>query len=149
MDYASSILGSRPVTLIILAFLTIPIQMLGYATTCTQGDSGSALTGSVISGMLLFAMAVFLLRRGASNELGAISLVVTAILLVGTLALTFSIWLGTIRYGTPCGADFEFYALELPDRVIILFSYLALPTLNVVLCLTLIVRKLSVQKSHT
>lgn len=136
-------------TLIVLAFLTIPIQLFGYATTCTQGDSGSALASSAISGTLLFAMAVFLLRRGASNGLGTIPLVFTAILLVGTLASTSSIWLGTIRYGTPCGSDFAFYALEVPDRAVILLSYLALPILNVALCLTLLARKLSVPKSPT
>lgn len=133
--------------LIVLAFLITAIQMLGYATTCTQGESGSALTSSAISGALLFAMAVLLLRRWTSNGLGAISLTVTTVLLVGTLALTFSIWVGTIRYGTPCGADFEFYALGLPDRAIIVFNYVALPLLNAAICLTLITRKLSQQRS--
>jgi len=141
--------GVLPVTLIILALLNIPIQMFGYATTCTQGDSGSALASSVLSGLLLGAMAVLLLGKRAANGLAASSLVVTAILLVGTLAFTSPIWGGTIRYGTPCGADFAFYALEVPDRALVLFSYLAHPLLNVALCLRLIGKRLSVQKPST
>ncbi|WP_338720025.1 hypothetical protein [Devosia sp. XK-2] len=136
-------------TLVILALLTIPIQMFGYATTCTQGDSGSALASSVISGLLLFAMAALLLSKGASNERAAISLIVTAILLIGTLAFTYAIWLGTIVYGTPCGANFEFYALEAPNRALVLLSYLMLPILNVALCLRLTGKQLFVQKPST
>ena len=124
----------------ILAVLQMPFQIMGYATTCTQGDSDSAMAGAIYSGLFLLTLLGVLLRRTWVRPKHHYFSYMCAALLMGTMLLTFDIWFGTLAYGTPCGREFSDYAVSSVDWVVILTGYLILPTLNVLLCLNLIRR---------
>jgi hypothetical protein len=117
-------------------FLTVAalvLQAMGFATTCTQGADGSAITGAVLSTPpLLIACAIVALQlaRGRAKPHFLAAIVVFLALL-----LTQDIWISTLAYGTPCGATYVDYPTSFVGGAIILFGYVLLPVVTIVLCL--------------
>ena len=124
-----------------LFLVAMPLQYFGYATTCTQATDNSFVTGAILSALPLIISAAIVLFSALSGsrgwQIGILLIVLTAILLTATR----SIWLDTIRFGTPCGADFADYGWEHPtNNFIILAGYLGLPIFMLVSA-TLLVRR--------
>lgn len=128
-----------PVVVILIA---LQLQAFGYATTCTQGDSGSALAGSILSMPLLFFAAMLLFKRYSTGTGWRIGLLLSALVLVTMMAVTRDIWINTLIFGTPCGDDFQFYGLSGGEWWLIVSAYLLFPAVILGLCLGLGVRSL-------
>jgi hypothetical protein len=124
---------------LVAALLALPLQVLGYATTCTMGDSDSAITGSLLSAPLLVLALLLLLWALVKNARRARP-VATALVLTATLVLTSGIWFNTALFNTPCGPDFVDYANSGSDVGLILAFYVGLPVLNIALCLMVFLR---------
>lgn len=123
----------------IISLLVLTIQFLGHATTCTQGDSDSAMVGAIYSGPLLIVLiGLIVYRLWVRRETSYVPYIVIAVL-VGSTTLNFDIWFDTFVYATPCGEFFRGYAIAIGSRVVILSSYVALPLLVMLLCLGWIV----------
>lgn len=113
---------------LVLLLVAIPLQYLGYATTCTQGTDSSFVTGAILSALPLSLSAVLVLfsaLRGPREwKIGMLLIVLTVTL----LAMTYSIWVDTSLVGTPCGPDFAGYGWGNPTgNFVILTGYLGLP----------------------
>ncbi|MET3599947.1 hypothetical protein [Martelella mangrovi] len=106
----------------------MPLQLLGFTGTCTQGADGTFITGSILSAPLLFIAICFILwasfKRTANRSAGIFAAALSLIL----LALTRNAWLGAVFHGSPCGADY-LHASGAEGLLIILGGYLALPIL--------------------
>gem|GEM_PF-2401451 len=127
----------------LVSILCMPIQLLGYVTTCTQGASGSFLTGATYSAPLLLLSLIVLTRKlNQKDDLNAPWwLIPTACLLLLTLVLTRDIWFDTLVYGSPCGPDYVGSPVTIGNGAIITIAYLALPLANVGFCMWLLVRQ--------
>lgn len=126
-----------------LFMLAMPLQLLGYATTCTQATDNSFVTGAMLSALpLVLSVAIVLssaLRGSQGWQIGIVLIALTAILLTAT----GSIWVDTIRYGTPCGPDFVGYGWEHPtNNFVILAGYLWLPLFVLVSAMLLVWRRI-------
>lgn len=103
-----------------LFLAAIPLQMLGYTGTCTQGASGPFVTGTVLSAPLLAASLLLLIstsrryRREPAAEgrpLACIGAVGLAALAIWTLIANLGVARATLILGTtPCGTEYGFYA---------------------------------------
>lgn len=114
----------------IIAVFAIPHQLMGLTSTCTQGADSTFTTGAILSApLLIIAVCVTLwaLYRGKVDpNAGWVTLAIPLILLI----LTQDAWMNTLRYGTPCGEDFAYYAgSSLAMIQLILAGYLVLPLL--------------------
>lgn len=111
-----------------VAAFSVPHQLMGLTSTCTQGADSSFGSGAITSGPLLviaIGMALWALH-GRKVDLTA-SVVVLAVPLI-LMILTHSAWINTLRYGTPCGEDFVFYGSSSPAMIsLIVVGYLVLP----------------------
>ena len=124
--------------------IALPLQALGYATTCTQGDSEAALVGSILSmPLLLLALVLLLLKRRSGSTARPMGILLCTLTLLTMLALTRDIWINTLTFGTPCGDGYQFYALGGGAWWLIVSAYLLVPTVGLVLCVGLGVRSLS------
>ncbi|WP_417677270.1 hypothetical protein [Roseibium sp.] len=113
------------------------LQILGSLTgTCTQGDNGPAVNGAVFSAAPLavaVAGSAIFFRTAKRSEteqpvfLGLLPLALVAAMLITTRET----WLNVIRYGTPCGADYQSYGTSLvaQENALILISYFLVPAL--------------------
>lgn len=127
---------------LVAILIALPLQVLGYATTCTQGDSGSAIAGSLFSTPLLILSLALLLRAQFGGPSRPPRAVLNALALVLMLMTTKGIWLNTLMFGTPCGEDFTFYGIESHGWWLIVLAYLVLPIANLMLCLSLGLRSI-------
>jgi len=125
---------------VVLCGIAFPLQFFGYATTCTQGADGSFLTGAVFSAPFLLASSVLLIVAAFKKpRLSSPAPILVALPVIGlTLVVTKSIWLNTIAYGTPCGVLFSGYGSSPALRTMVVVGYLAIPVLNIALCLGLL-----------
>lgn len=106
--------------------VAMPLQLMGFTGTCTQGADGPFITGVFLSAPFLLGAIYSVLQarpKGASFWIGGIA---TAVGSLAMIILTHSAWLGSMLYGTPCGAD---YSPNERSVLIILLGYLALPLL--------------------
>ncbi|TNB47280.1 hypothetical protein FF124_13995 [Martelella lutilitoris] len=111
---------------VFLVMPAVPLQLLGFTGTCTQGADGPFVTGAVLSSPLL-ASAIGLvlwggMAKGALSQSGAIVVAVMAMIL---LFSTRDAWFGALYAGTPCGADYD--ASHWQEQVLVIGGYLVLP----------------------
>lgn len=108
----------------------LPHQLMGLASTCTQGADGTFAAGAIFSGpLLLIAAGVTWRALHLRKSIPSASWVTLAVPIT-LLILTKDAWLNTLRYGTPCGEEFVAYGGSSPATVvIILVGYLLLPLL--------------------
>ena len=114
---------------VLATIVAVPLQLLGLTSTCTQGSSGTFVTGALLSAPFLMAALGLVLWTGyrAKPNLSAVTIV-----LVGSaalLVLTRDVWVGPILFGTPCGEDYAFYPSGTDAVMIVVAGYLALPLL--------------------
>jgi hypothetical protein len=115
---------------LVLVLIAIPLQLLGYASTCTMGDDKPFVSAALVSALPLI-WAIYLMARhrmqGATASMLRLLSAASSVVLLG---LTSGIWLNVIRFRTPCGFEYQFYdaAFDITDALI-LFSYLFLPAL--------------------
>ncbi len=110
----------------LLAIPAIPLQLLGFTGTCTQGSDDPFLAGASLSSPLLASAIGLVLwggkARGAVRQSGAI---VTAAMAMILLFSTRDAWIGALYAGTPCGADYTVSHWQ--GQVLVLCGYLVLP----------------------
>lgn len=106
----------------------IPLQLLGFTGTCTQGADGPFVTGAVLSTPLLLGAICLLLWGLYQRRAPRLACSVLAVTTLAMLALTREAWFNSLRFGTPCGADYAYSSNHLPP-LIILGGYLILPLL--------------------
>ena len=124
------------------------LQLLGTFTgTCTQAANGPALTGAVFSAaplaVAVIGSAIFFRKTRRSEVeqpvfLGLMPLLVAIAMLVSTR----STWFDVLRFGTPCGADYEADGGSLIEQgnALILVSYFLVPALICALLLAALVK---------
>jgi hypothetical protein len=115
---------------LMLVLVAVPLQLLGYTGTCTMGDDKAAVSGALFSGLPLLIAALFSARLWRRREAGSMFQFLTAASAIVVIGLTSGIWLNAIRFGTPCGMEYQSYdaAFDTADALI-LVSYLFLPLL--------------------
>lgn len=128
-----------------LVAVAIPLQMLGFTSTCTQGADGTYLTGAVLSAPLLLAAALLAFRLGLASVRMSNSLLpsvaITLGLAVVLVALNVPVWLNVLLFGTPFGDFYSFYPANITSRLIVLASYLALPLVVVLATAWVLLRR--------
>ncbi|QQM32298.1 hypothetical protein JET14_09275 [Martelella lutilitoris] len=114
----------------IVALPALPLQLLGFTGTCTQGADGPFVTGAVLSSPFLagaICLVLWGMAKGVVSPSGAIvTLAVAAVMLF----LTRQAWLGAVFSGTPCGAGYG--ARHWQGQVLVLGGYLVLPAILLV-----------------
>ena len=126
------------------------LQLLGAFTgTCTQGDNGPAVTGAAFSAAPLaiaVAGSAIFFRKAKRSETGQPVFLGLLPLFLATAMLitTRETWLSVMRFGTPCGADYQSYGTSLvaQENALILISYFLVPAL---IC-TLLLAALAISK---
>jgi hypothetical protein len=119
----------------LLLIIAIPLQVFGYATTCTQLADGSFITGAILSALplgLSISLVLFKAFTAPNRATGVLFMLVT----LGMMFTTSSIWANTIFIGTPCGPDFaedlELYGPNELGNAIIIAGYFLLPAVMLV-----------------
>jgi hypothetical protein len=102
----------------LLMLLVIPLQLLGYTDTCTQGGPDGFTNGVFVSSPLLLAVSVIVLRLRSrpvsESALMLGSLITLAVLSVVLVAMNFPL-LAEILFGSghPCGPDYAYHVPSL------------------------------------
>jgi hypothetical protein len=115
---------------LVLVLVAVPLQMMGYTSTCTMGNDAPFATGAILSAPLLLAALAMLVKQALADGGNVRAGVVILTSALGLVCAMSAAWLNTIRFGTACGAGFQ-----MPDEqfdlshMLVVFSYLILPAL--------------------
>lgn len=124
---------------LVLVLVAVPLQLLGYTGTCTQGSDDEALAGAVFSAPFLLAASMVMMRHARSDHARQVSYLLTGIIAVGMIAGTCVIWLSIFRFGNACVWKAEAGYDQSRDsgfgirNAVMICSYVLLPLLVIVL----------------
>ena len=117
-----------------LVLVSIPLQLLGFTGTCTQGADGGFGAGALLSGPLLALAAcicfwsIWRLRSIADEPLAGITALLAAAPAVILLITNRDAWWGIFLYGTACGENYRDYSSGFgAANILIVSAYLFLP----------------------
>lgn len=117
---------------LLATIVVVPLQLLGFTGTCTQGADGPFLTGAVLSTPFVLMATGLLFWASYRRTLDLTAGVVTLVAATALLFLTRDAWAGALLFGTPCGEMFSFYPSAQVTVLIIVGGYLLLPLLLIV-----------------
>lgn len=124
---------------LILVLIAVPLQLLGYTGTCTQGGDDEALAGAVFSAPFLLVASLLMVRH-LHQAVRRVPHLLAGFAAAGSIALTSAIWLSVLRFGNGClwkmeePASAGFYATTFDARnALMLCSYLIFPALVILL----------------
>ena len=124
---------------LVLVLIAVPLQLLGYTGTCTQGGDDEALAGAVFSVPFLLVGGLLMVRHRHQTR-RRVPHLLAGLVAAGSIALTSAIWLSVLGFGNGCiwkpeePASAAFYATAFDARnALMLCSYLIFPALVILL----------------
>jgi hypothetical protein len=124
---------------LVLVMIAVPLQLMGYTGTCTQGSDDAALASAIYSAPLLLVAVLLMARHMRRRGRRPVPYLLAGIVAAGLIASTNVIWLGILRFGNACVGQFESGYHELYSNGIgirnswMICVYLLFPSLVIVL----------------